>query len=85
MHDRVLALWRQVAQEVAAQRVEGGQLGDLRRLPLLRPAAQLALHEAGGPSELRQAHRRRVDGVQGGERVDEALSDRPRAAPESSA
>ena len=75
--DRVLALRRQVAQEVLAQRVERRQLGDLRRLPLLRPAAQLALHEAGGPSELRQAHGCRVDGVEGGERVDEPLPDRP--------
>jgi hypothetical protein len=51
VHDRVLALWRQLTQQIVAQRVERRQLGDLRRLPLLRPAAQLAL--AGRPNSAR--------------------------------
>ena len=76
VHDRVDALGRQRADELVAQRVQRRHVLDPRRLRLLRPAPQLARHEAGGAAELGQPDRGRVDGVQRGEHVDERLADR---------
>ena len=50
--DRARSLLGQGGDEVVAQRVERGQVGGLRRLPLLGPPAQLSLHESGRATEL---------------------------------
>ena len=76
MDDRGGALGRQRPHELVAQLVERRELAGLRGVPLLRPAAQLALDEAGRSAEVLEADGGRVDGVQVGEYVDERCSDR---------
>ena len=71
----VRSLLGQGGHEIVAERVERGQVGGLRRLPLLGPPAQLSLHEARRAAELGQPDLPGVDGVEVGEDVDERLAD----------
>ncbi len=75
MHDRRRLLGRQVRGEQGVQLVGAGQVARPRGVELLLPAAYLPLEEALGPAEVREPHRGRVDGVQGGEGLDRPLRD----------
>jgi hypothetical protein len=76
--DPDLALGHPRGQRVVG-RVEGGEVLHRRGVRLAVPALELALHEVAGPGEVVEAHRGRLDAVQGGEHVDRRGADvRPR-------
>ena len=79
-----LPLVRQQRAQALGQLVDQRQLARLRRVPLLRPAAQLAAGEALRPPHVAEPDGVEVDGVQPGQRRGEAQAGGPaRLRPQS--